>query len=66
MKTDQWYKVELFFIDGTSLIVKVNSPKQIELLTKLSTKKVITFSQENNKQFVVDLDKVKYSEINPC
>ncbi len=62
---EQWYKVELFFTDGTSLVVKVNAPSQVDLLTKLSKRNVVTFTQDNNQQYVVDLEKVKYSEVNP-
>lgn len=62
---EQWYKVELFFTDDTSLVVKVNAPSQVDLLTKLSNRNVVTFTQDNNQQYVVDLEKVKYSEVNP-
>lgn len=62
---EKWYKVELFFLDGTSLVVKVNAPNLEDMLTKLSKRSVMTFTQDNNKHYVVDLDKVKFSEVNP-
>lgn len=61
----QWYKVDLHFVDGGSLTVKTLSRNAIDIMKKLSTRSVISLTQENEQQFVVDLNHVKYSEVNP-